>query len=36
VRVRYEYLGRAHEYIVQSHLSICAPATVKCKAQDAE
>jgi hypothetical protein len=34
VRVQYEYQGHKHEVVVPGHLSICAPASVKCAAQD--
>jgi hypothetical protein len=34
VKVRYEYEGRVHEVVVPSHLSICAPVTAKCVAED--
>lgn len=33
VRVRYEYQGRTHEVMVPSHVTICAPAKVKCVAE---
>jgi hypothetical protein len=36
VRVRYEYEGRTHEYTARSHLSICAPATTRCEAEDTD
>ena len=34
VRVRYSYRGTTREWIMPSHLTLCAPAKVKCPAED--
>jgi hypothetical protein len=35
VRVQYSYRGRTHEWVIPSHLTLCAPAEVSCPADQA-
>ena len=35
VRVRYSYQGGIHEWVIPSHLTLCAPAKVTCPAEEA-